>query len=246
MPTGKREYQTQKGDYDYVLPNFNFNIEVVDDVMLRAAYSETIGRPDYVSIQGGRVLGTIANRAGGGGTIGVPSLLPLESKNYDFSAEWYYAPSSYTSVGYFRKETTNFISAQKVDTTIAGIYNPADGQRYNQALAAVGADAGAIRKWIFENYPNDPFVDVAGKAIIGNAAQDNLMVFKIDTPTNEPGSKTISGWELTVQHAFGDTGFGVIGNYTLVDSDTDYDNFLLRDQPALVGLERYSQCRAVL
>ncbi len=89
---------------------------------------------------------------------------------------------------------------------------------------------GAIRKWIFENYPNDPFVDVAGKAIIGNAAQDKLMVFKIDTPTNEPGSKTISGWELTVQHAFGDTGFGVIGNYTLVDSDTDYDNFLLRDQ----------------
>lgn len=236
IATGKREYQTQQGDYDYVLPNFNFNIEVVDDVMLRAAYSETIGRPDYVSIQGGRVLGTIANRAGGGGTIGVPSLLPLESKNYDFSAEWYYAPSSYTSVGYFRKETTNFISAQKVDTTIAGIYNPADGQRYNQALAAVGADAGAIRKWIFENYPNDPFVDVAGKAIIGNAAQDKLMVFKIDTPTNEPGSKTISGWELTVQHAFGDTGFGVIGNYTLVDSDTDYDNFLLRDQPALVGL----------
>ncbi len=236
IATGKREYQTQQGDYDYVLPNFNFNIEVVDDVMLRAAYSETIGRPDYVSIQGGRVLGTIANRAGGGGTIGVPSLLPLESKNYDFSAEWYYAPSSYTSVGYFRKETTNFISAQKVDTTIAGIYNPADGQRYNQALAAVGADAGAIRKWIFENYPNDPFVDVAGKAIIGNAAQDKLMVFKIDTPTNEPGSKTISGWELTVQHAFGDTGFGVIGNYTLVDSDTEYDNFLLRDQPALVGL----------
>jgi TonB-dependent receptor len=162
--------------------------------------------------------------------------LPLESTNYDLSAEWYYSPTSYASVGYFRKDTTNFISTQKVDTTIAGIYNPADGKKYNEALAAVGADAGAIRKWIFENYPNDAFVDVAGKAIIGNPAEDKLMVFKIDTPVNENGDKTISGWEFAVQHAFGDSGFGAIANYTLVDSDTEYDNFILKDQPALVGL----------
>ncbi len=81
--------------------------------MLRAAYSETIGRPDYVSIQGGRVLGTIANRAGGGGTIGVPSLLPLESKNYDF---W---PNGITPLPAIRrldisgKETTNSYQCAK-------------------------------------------------------------------------------------------------------------------------------------
>ncbi|MDZ7902434.1 MAG: TonB-dependent receptor [Rheinheimera sp.] len=54
--SGQRDFQTQTGDYDYLLPNLNFNLEVVDDVMLRAAYSKTIGRPDYVSIQGGTWL----------------------------------------------------------------------------------------------------------------------------------------------------------------------------------------------
>ena len=46
----------------------------------------------------------------------------------------------------------------------------------------------------------------------------------------------IDGWEFAVQHAFGETGFGAIANYTMVDSETSYDNFLLQDQPALIGL----------
>ncbi len=236
VASGQREYQTQYGEYDYLLPNFNFNIEAIDDVMVRAAYSETIGRPDYTSIQGGTVLATLANRAGGGGSAGNPGLLPLESKNIDFSVEWYYAPSSYTAVGYFRKETSNFISNSKVDVTIAGIANPTNGKKYNEALAAVGADAAAIRNWIFANYANDPSVNVADKKISGVAGEDELLVFKIDTPANGDRSETISGWEFTVQHTFAQSGFGVIGNYTVVDSGSVYDNFLLKDQPALIGL----------
>ena len=123
-----------------------------------------------------------------------------------------------------------------MDTTIAGIFNPADGKKYREALAAVGADAAAIRNWIFANYPNDPTVDVAGKKISGKAGEDNLMNFKINTPSNGDTSEAITGWELAVQHAFGETGFGVIGNYTIVDSGQTYDNFLLKDQPALIGL----------
>lgn len=234
--SGQREFQTKTGDYDYVLPSFNFNIEVIEDVMLRAAYSETIGRPDYVSIQGGTVVGTLANRSGGGGSSGNPALLPLESSNYDFSAEWYYADASYMSLGYFRKEVTNFITNVKVDSTIYNLANPADGKKYREALAAVGADAAAIRNWIFANYPNDPSVNVGGKVISGKAGEDNLMVFKIDTPANDSEKRTIDGWEVALQHAFAETGFGTILNYTKVDAGLEYDNFVLTDQPALVGL----------
>ena len=205
--SGQRDFQTQAGDYDYVLPNLNFNIEVVEDVMLRAAYSQTIGRPDYVSIQGGTVVGTLANRAGGSGSSGNPSLLPLESTNLDFSAEWYYAPSSYASMGYFRKDVKNFISNIVVDSTIFNLANPADGKKYREALAAVGADAAAIRNWIFANYPNDPSVNVAGKVISGKTGEDNTMIFKINTPSNGSQSEVIDGWEFAVQHAFGETGF---------------------------------------
>ena len=234
--SGKREFQTQQGDYDYLLPSINFNIEIVEDVMLRAAYSETIGRPDYVSIQGGTVVGTLANRSGGSGSSGNPSLLPLESKNYDFSAEWYYAEASYLSAGYFRKNVTNFITNLKVDSTIYNLANPADGKKYREALAAVGADAAAIRNWIFANYPNDPSVNVPGKVISGKTGEDNTMIFKIDTPSNGAEEETIDGWEFAIQHAFGESGFGTILNYTMVDSGGEYDNFILKDQPALVGL----------
>jgi len=236
VASGQREFQTQKGKYEYILPNLNFNMEVMDDVMFRAAYSETIGRPDYKAIQGGTVLDTLANRSGGGGSSGNPGLLPLESKNLDFSTEWYYSPTSYASVGYFRKDTTNFISNVVVDTTVAGIFNPADGKKYREAVAAVGADAAAIRNWIFANYPNDPSVNVAGKKISGKAGEDNPMSFLINTPSNGDTSEAITGWEFAVQHAFGETGFGVIGNYTKVNSGQTYDNFLLKDQPALIGL----------
>lgn len=236
LASGDREFQTQTGDYDYVLPNLNFNIEVVDDVMLRAAYSETIGRPDYTSIQGGTVVGTLANRSGGGGSAGNPGLLPLESKNIDFSAEWYYSPSSYASVGYFRKDTSNFISNTVVESTIFNLPNPADGRKYREALAAVGQDAGAIRNWIFENYPTAPGVNVADGSIDGVAGEDELLVFLINTPSNGSDSEVIDGWEFAIQHAFGETGFGAIANYTLVDSETKYNNFLLQDQAALIGL----------
>ncbi|MDP5188503.1 TonB-dependent receptor, partial [Rheinheimera baltica] len=234
--TGQREFQTQKGSYDYFLPSINFNIEVIDDVMLRAAYSETIGRPDYVAIQGGTVVNTLANRGGGGGSSGNPSLLPLESKNIDFSAEWYYAPSSYASIGYFRKDTSNFISNTVVESTIYNIPNPVNGQKYAEAIAAVGSDALAIRNYIFANYPNAPGVDVANGVISGVAGEDNDLVFKINTPSNSDVSEVIDGWEFAIQHVFGESGVGVLANYTLVNSENEYNNFILADQPAILGI----------
>jgi len=235
-PTGVREFQTKKGSYSYLLPNLDFSLEPTDDTVLRASFSKTIGRPDYVSIQGGTVVGTIANRSGGSGSAGNPNLLPLESTNYDFSAEWYYGDSSYVSLGYFRKDTKNFIGNSVVDSSIYNLPNPADGAKYKAALAAVGSDAAAIRQYIFDHYPNDPSVNVAAGIISGDPATDNTMNFKINQPSNNPNKKRITGWEFAVQHMFANTGFGVIANYTKVDSGLTYNNYILADQAALVGL----------
>ncbi|MBB1437478.1 TonB-dependent receptor [Shewanella sp. SG41-4] len=218
--TGEQVFETKTGDYDYLLPSFNFNIEVIEDVMLRAAYSETIGRPNYTDIQGGTVLATLANRTNGGGSAGNPTLLPLESENIDFSAEWYYAPSSYVSVGYFRKDTQNFISNEAVKTT-NGIYNPASGDLYKAAVAATGTtEAGAVRDYIFANYADNAAVDATNQIISGSAANnDELLNFNINTPLNSSESSVIDGWEFAAQHFFGESGVGVIANYTLVNSD---------------------------
>ena len=46
----------------------------------------------------------------------------------------------------------------------------------------------------------------------------------------------MDGWELVVQHNFGDTGFGVIANATFVDADVGYDNLSLAQQFVIFGL----------
>ncbi len=102
-----------------------------------------------------------------------------------------------------------------------------------------------MRDWICQNYGGTPEVrDCAIDAgtgflsgfIDGIAGQDPAMVFRINAPANASGSETVDGWELAVQHFFGDTGFGVNANYTLVDATTAYDFFDLGAQEPLVGI----------
>ncbi|MDH5272682.1 MAG: TonB-dependent receptor, partial [Gammaproteobacteria bacterium] len=53
--------------------------------------------------------------------------------------------------------------------------------------------------------------------------------FNLSIPVNIEDA-VVDGWEFVVQHNFGDSGFGVIANATLVDADVAYDN-LLCEQP---------------
>lgn len=236
QPTGKREFLTKTATYDHYLPNLDLSLEVMDGLILRAAASKTIGRADYNSLKGGTVVGALANRNNGGGSTGNPALKPLESVNFDLSAEWYFAETSYASVGYFQKDVSNFISASKVVAPLWDIRNPASGPKVDQAIAATGSsDAGIIRKWIFDNLASQQGVDAAKKRITG-LATDDFLNFELDTPVNGSQERSIDGWEFAVQHMFGETGFGAQANYTLVDSDLTYDNFLLTDQEALLGL----------
>ncbi|WP_434938137.1 TonB-dependent receptor [Shewanella sp. HL-SH8] len=227
-PSGERVFQTQTGEYDYFLPSVNFNIEVVEDVYVRAAYSETIGRPDYTSIQGGTVIGTLANRGGGSGTSGNPGLLPLESTNYDLSAEWYFDQGSYVSMGYFRKDVTNFIDNGVVESNIYNIADPSHSTYVDEAIAAGQTTAVQQRQWIYDNYgATDPNVTInpanGNIEITGNAGDDDL-IFLINQPTNDSESSVIDGWEFAVQHFFGESGIGVQANYTLVNAGDSYDN----------------------
>ncbi|MBR9726835.1 TonB-dependent receptor [Shewanella intestini] len=222
-----RVFQTQTGDYDYFLPSFNFNIEVLHNVYVRAAYSKTIGRPDYTSIQGGTTVGTLANRGGGSGDTGNPSLLPLESTNYDLSSEWYYDEASYVSVGYFRKNVENFIYNNPINSNIYGIADPSNGVYAQEAIAAGIVGDQEQREWIFANYgATDPnvFLDANNNIQIVGGANDPDLNFIINTPSNSEESSVIDGWEFAIQHFFGETGFGVQANYTLVNAGDSYDN----------------------
>lgn len=239
LSSGDTIYGTQDASYDHLLPSINVNLEVTDDVILRAAYSQTIGRPQYTAMIGGTNLNAGARVGGGIGSTGNAGLLPLESENYDLSAEWYYDEGSYISLGIFTKTVTNDILTQPVNMT-TGIVNPADGPYVAAARAAVGNDGLAQRQYIFDTYgasdPEHVFMDNGNIIILGNEATDNQMNFAINTPQNVSGKTGYDGIEFAVQHLFGDSGFGGIINYTKTDTDHQHDDFLLDSQAAELGI----------
>ena len=219
------DFTNLKGDYNYWLPNFDFNIEVMDGVILRASYSKTIGRPGWGDIQGGQTLSSQARIDGGTGQQGNPGLLPLESKNIDFSAEWYYGEGSYLSAGYFHKNVDNYVGTVQITATPFDLPHPAQGAWYDEAVAATGGtDPQAIRQYIFDTYPDSQYVEITGVGTNGfttgnitGQPGDDIGTFQISVPANQDNAK-IDGWEIAWQHIFGQSGFGLIANYTFVDS----------------------------
>jgi TonB-dependent receptor len=234
---GSSDFTTLKGKYHNWLPEVDFDMSPVRNVKLRASYSHTITRPDYASMQGGLTLAAPIRVGGGTGSTGNPGLLPYKSKNIDLSAEWYYGKASYASIGFFHKNVSNFISNSTAQGPAFGLTNPAAGPLVDEARAALGPSAttSEIRAYIIAHHPE--VVDPATGGILGTA-NDPLVNFVITHPTNSDLKAKLWGWEFNIQHSFWNTGFGTILNYTIVKSDTKYNNALhyLVPQFAVTGV----------
>lgn len=231
--TGERAFTELEGGYDNFLPNIDFDIEIIEDLILRASYSKTIARPSYSDIQGGLTVNPGVRIDFGTGNRGNPNLKPFDSTNLDFSAEWYYSDDSYFSIGYYRKDVKNFIGNSQEQVAAFDLPHPAQGSRYAEAVAVLGGtgDNAAIRQYIIDNFPES----VDGNNILGIAGDDASTIFNITVPINE-GDALIDGWEVALQHVFGESGFGFIVNATTVDGDIKYDDTTLGEQTALEGL----------
>ena len=250
--SGQTEAVTGEGHYSHILPNIDFQVEVADNLIARASYSKTIGRAGYTNlfanttanapnrptVLGGQVTGSSNN----------PALLPLESDNFDVSLEWYFDKSSYVSVGYFKKDTTNFIGTGVVDKNLFGIQDQTSGTagtRSGDALdvindlgvdeseanlftlvALIDANGGNVTaaRTEFESHlvgnalPQSYVDQVLAMYDVTADANDPLMSFAVQQPLNADSGQ-IDGWEFALQYFLGDTGFGVAANYTIVNGD---------------------------
>ncbi len=138
---GARGEVKGRGEYNNLLPAIDFQLEPMDDVIVRLSYSKTLSRPDY----GNLFASTAANAPGrptflGGqatGNIGNPGLRPLVSDNFDVSLEWYYDRSSYISAGFFAKKVKNFVGTGVVTQNLFELRDPTSG--------APGTRSGAAR-----------------------------------------------------------------------------------------------------
>ena len=240
---GDPGFTTLDGKYSYWLPNIDYQADLTDKLKLRASYGTTIGRPGWDAIQGGQTLNDLARLSGGTGSQGNPGLKPLKSKNIDFSLEYYYARSSYVAAGVFRKNISNYIGSTLENATPFNLHTPIGGAYYNEAstTGACGSDITCIRDYILNRYNGQPGVTKTGDSnghalgtIVGQPG-DPVANFQITVPANTQ-SNSLKGFELNVQHAFWNTGFGVAANYTKVKSGLKYDNMSIAQQYALIGL----------
>jgi TonB-dependent receptor len=231
VATGEQDFTNLTGSYSNVLPNIDFNIELMEDIVLRASYSTTIARPGYGDIQGGQTVNSLVRIDGGTGSRGNPDLKPFESDNIDLTFEWYYDEGSYAAIGYFMKDSKNFIGRTTVEETTFNLTHPAQGDRYDEAVAAGAVGNTEIRDYISTNYPET----LDSNGFILGVPGDDVATFDITIPVNQESAE-LTGWEFAVQHLFGESGFGVIANATIVDGDIDYDVQSLEEQFAILGM----------
>ena len=233
---GAPDFTSLEGNYGIVLPNLDLKFDLTPDLVARASISRTLTRPNYGDIQGGQTINQLLRIDGGTGNRGNPNLLPFDSLNRDVSVEWYYAEDSYAAVGYFLKDVENFIGTSSVIEETFGLPHPTLGPLGQEARAATGSsDGGTLYGWILENRADAQGVNAETGVISGVAGRDPASPFNLTVPVNIEQAQ-MEGWEVVVQHNFGDTGFGLIANATIVDADVGYDNFSLAQQFVLTGL----------
>jgi TonB-dependent receptor len=248
---------TRTGEYNNLLPSIDFRIEPADNVVARVSYSKTLARADYGNLFASQSAGA-PNRPtflGGvtGGTQGNPNLKPLVSDNFDISLEWYFAPTSYISGGFFYKKVKNFVGIGQVNTELFGLRDPTSGAAGTRSGAAatqinaigavmsdvslftmtalIDAHAGdvAAARTEFQSHLgangqlDQAFVD-AVLAARDVIANDTDPLFQFQLSTPINNREgNIHGFELQGQYFFGDTGFGVSGSFTKVYGDVNVD-----------------------
>ena len=236
------------GAYSMFLPSIDFDIELVDDLILRASYSLTVTRPVYNDLKGALIIDYLGSD-GGGGRRGNPQLLPMESSNIDLSLEWYYDEGSYVSAGFWSKDVDTFIvnSTFENQPLFQDLFTPINGDLYNQAVEALTGgdprfdfDYGDLNTYYAENFANESGVSVTGEGdetevVVTGTALDPIAIFDVTIPINQRETK-VQGWEFMLQHAFGESGFGMQANYTIVDGDLDYDINLNEEQWVVPGM----------
>ena len=132
-------------DYTNVLPGLHLNWRLNDRWVVRAAWTNTLGRPNYVDLAPRRTFDQVDLGDGtweGSLSTGNPELKPYESMNFDVSAEYYLKNAGILSVGVFHKQIDNPVYAQEFTQNNVTV----DGRTYQRLdyEQPANADRGEI------------------------------------------------------------------------------------------------------
>lgn len=226
------------GNTKVYLPSVDIDMEVIDDLIARFSYGRSLARPPIGSLISTRNFPGTPNIGTRLVDEGNPQLRPYLSDNIDLSLEWYYAEGSYASAGYFIKRIDDYIINTTTQETFPGldIRDPYNGTRADLARGQLIDEGTPVTNQnLFDRINENLGNTTPPLPPILEAADDPLMEFNVTTPSNAEKAN-LFGWELAVQHLFGDTGWGVQANATIVNGDVEADPNLLGKQFALEGL----------
>lgn len=229
---------TVGANYDHLLPAMDFDIEVTDDIIARVSYSKTIARPTYNNLSAASTVSppsgptVLTDGATATASSGNPALIPLESDNFDVSFEYYFDETSYVSLGFYDKRVENFIGNEQVEESIFGLTDATAGPRAQAAISelerlGIPLSDTSLFNMVAAMENNIDYFSLTDEQfeadfdVLPNA-NDPLITFINSKPVNNK-SANIYGFELAAQHFFGDSGFGVMANYTTVTGDVGFD-----------------------
>ncbi|QJR79477.1 TonB-dependent receptor [Alteromonas pelagimontana] len=138
-------------DYDYLLPSVNLRYSISEDVIIRAAFTQTLSRPSFEDVAAYQIIETTTQEEEGGfvtereATVGNPLLNPYEADNFDLSVEYYPGDIGVLSAGLFYKKIDNFI----VYADVAGSEEWVGYDEVVQAINGSSADLSGIElSWV--------------------------------------------------------------------------------------------------
>lgn len=134
---GKLENHASYRNY---FPGVHAKYELSAGFLMRASYSEGIGRPDFGSIMPNSDVNFTAQTI----TVSNPGLKPQQSKNYDVTLEYYFEPVGLFSLGAFKKDISDYIFQDSSQTVGTGAANGFDGE-YAGYTIITSANGGFAR-----------------------------------------------------------------------------------------------------
>lgn len=160
-PLGGR---TVSGDYTDVLPSAVARFNLTEDLVLRAAASQTLGRPDLNQLTRGESINLTDNTI----SRSNPDLKPRRSNNFDLALEWY-IPEGILAAGVFYKDVQDevFVQTTQGPVTVDGVTYDALTQPENATNAEIlGFEAQYQQTFSFLPGPFDGFGVAANVTVL--------------------------------------------------------------------------------
>ncbi|WP_158085595.1 TonB-dependent receptor [Henriciella aquimarina] len=219
--------ETVSGDYSDVLPSINIRYNITDDIVLRAAASRTIGRPNLNLLTQGVSINTTDNTI----SRSNPNLKPRESDNFDLSAEWYVG-DGILSAGVFYKDISDEIFTQTTVDTIT-----VDGVTYDAVTQPENAESAEILGLEMQYQQTFSFLPAPWDGL-GVSANATLLETEFIVPLSD-GSTRETGFFQQPDNTYNLTAFYATDAFELRASYNYTDSFIDTITPENINTDEY-------